>query len=396
MASNPVTIAAGTHAKKYSPSALKNIFLCNAFQSQSTAGKYAAEGTAAHEVAQACLERGIEAYELIGTVYEIEDHFMTVDAEMARHVQVGYVENVLARADGNPILVEQKLPLIEITGEDAYGTADAVILHDKSITVCDLKYGMGVKVDAKDNEQLMTYALSALKTYGHRIGGVEFVDMVIIQPRLNHVSEWRVSVEDLEAFGVRLAILIDQIEHGNVKVVPGETQCRWCEKAGTCEALANATIESVGADFDDLTEAPEVSEFDNATLAKRLASVDMVKAWVKAVEEEARKRMLAGQTLPGHKLVEGRRGTRKWVDETDVEATMRAMRLKQDLMYERSMVSPTSLEKLFKRGVIGPRQWDKLKGLVTQSEGSPTIVTESDPRPALAIDPTAGLFADNT
>lgn len=386
-----------THAKKYPPSSMKNIRLCNAFAPQRGGTTfYAAEGTAAHGIAALCLENGCEAYDYVGMTYEVDDHVITLDAEMMRQVQVGYVEPVLARAAGDTILVEQKLPLKPVTGEDSFGTADVVILHDKSISIVDLKFGQGLRIDAKDNDQLLTYALAAYKEFGHRVKDIEHVDLVIIQPRLNHTSEWRVSIEELEAYGVRLAIMIDAIEHGNIKINPGAEQCRWCAKAPTCSVLAVTTLQAVGADFDNLDQAPDARDADNAELAKKLAAVETVKAWIKAVEEESRKRLLNGQSLPGFKLVEGRRGSRKWVDEHDVEEMMRAMRLKQDLMYEKSLVSPTSLEKLVKRGAIGPRQWNKLKGLVVQAEGSPTIVEESDPRTPLVIDPTGGLFPDNT
>ena len=388
----PVVVEPSTHAKKYPPSSLKAIRLCNAYKPQSTSSAYAAEGTAAHTVAQTALEGGFEAYELVGTVYDIEDHHITVTPEMARHVQVGYIELVLARADGNPVLVEQKLPLINVTGEDDTGTADAVILHDRAITIVDLKYGMGVKVDAKDNDQLMAYALAAIHAYEHRTGEVEFVDLVIVQPRLNHVSEWRVTREELEAFGVRLAIMIDRIEHGEVKATPGAEQCRWCENAPTCSALYSHTLEGVGDDFEDVSL---VAENSNEVLAEKYAKLDAIKVWVKAVEDETRRRLMVGESIPGHKLVEGRRGARRWVSADDAEQAMKAMRMRSDFMYERSLISPTTLEKLAKRKIVGPRQWEKLKGLIVQPEGAPAIVTESDPRPALVIDPTAGLFADH-
>lgn len=393
---DPFTTAPDVHAKKYAPSSIGNIMACNAFKPHGGSSKYSAEGTACHGVAAVCLEMGGEAFDYVGMHYQVDEYEIELTPDLMRHVQ-SYVEHVHARADGNPILVEQKLPLINVTGEDAHGTADAVLLHDKSITIIDLKMGMGVRVEVEQNEQLMTYALAAIDAYENRIGKIEYVDLVIFQPRLNNISEWRVGREELEAFGVRLATMIDSIEHGRIKVSPGASQCRWCAKAATCEALSNATIEASGIDFDDLTKPAQFApEIGNALLAKKLAAVDMLKAWIKAVEDEARKRMLSGQELPGHKLVEGRRGSRRWVDEHDVEELMRAMRIKHDLMFEKSLVSPTSLEKLFKRKVLGPRQWEKLKGLIVQPEGSPTIVTESDPRHALVIDPTAGLFADNS
>ena len=74
---------------------------------------------------------------------------------------------------------------------------------------------------------------------------------------------------------------------------------------------------------------------------------------------------------------------------------MRSMRVGADRMYSRKLISPTQAEKLAKEGVIGPRQWPKLAGMVVQPEGKPTVVPVSDPRPALVmtqpVDDFAGL-----
>ena len=73
-----------------------------------------------------------------------------VDADMARHVQtyVDYVRD-LVKNTGGTLLVEQRLPIGDITGEDdAHGTSDAVILTDTEVIVVDLKFGRGERVDA--------------------------------------------------------------------------------------------------------------------------------------------------------------------------------------------------------------------------------------------------------
>lgn len=124
---------------------------------------------------------------------------------------------------------------------------------------------------------------------------------------------------------------------------------------------------------------------DNATLGNLLASMDLIETFCKAVRAEAERELLAGRAVPGFKLVEGRRGARKWADETEVETTLKGMRLKTEEMYDFSLISPTSAEKLHKSGVIGPRQWPKLQSLITQSEGKPSVAPESDKRPALVM-----------
>jgi hypothetical protein len=61
-------------------------------------------------------------------------------------------------------------------------------------------------------------------------------------------------------------------------------------------------------------------------------------------------------------------------------------------MYDYSVISPTSAEKLAKADALGERQWKKLQTLITQADGKPSVAPESDKRPALVITPTADEF----
>ena len=387
-----VRVAPSTHAKRFPPSSMKAILLCHGFKPSGGSSTYANEGTAAHELAQDCLNRNVEAYDLIGTKYLVEDEVFEVTPDMARFIQEGYIRPLKALADGFALRIEQKLNLAPVTGENSTGTADAVILKDRAITIADLKYGMGIKVDAEHNEQLMTYALAAIAQYGHITGPIDHVDLMIFQPRLKHVSEWRISRFDLEAWGVRLAITIDKINHGIYELNPGAAQCKYCARASSCEALNASVFEAAQVDFDDQT-AVATDSLDDEVLAKKLSMVDAIRTWCDAVEAESRRRLMAGRTLPGFKVVQGRKGTRKWVDEEAVETLMKKMRFRGKNMYEMKLISPTTAEKYAKYRRIGPVQWKRLCELLTQSEGKPSIVPESDPRPALVTDPAADFSA---
>ena len=130
-----------------------------------TSSEFADEGTAAHELAAWCLEEGKDAAAYIGRLIDVNGNAFEVDAEMATQVQK-YVD--LVRGLGGELMVEQRLPIGHITGEeDAGGTADAVVVLPDELDIRDLKYGRGVKVDAEDNEQLQIYALSALDEYSY-------------------------------------------------------------------------------------------------------------------------------------------------------------------------------------------------------------------------------------
>lgn len=335
-----------------------------------TSSKYADEGTDAHELAALCLETNTDAVAYLGRVLT-EGH--TIDDDMARHVQ-SYVQYVRDLAEGGALLVEQRLPIGNLTGEkDAHGTTDALITHPDELTVADLKYGMGEPVQADNNPQLQIYALAALRQY-ELAYDFKTVRMVIHQPRLGAVSEWVQTVEELEAFAVRVAESAQYTEDPDAPLVPSTKGCRWCKAKATCPALR--------AEVDALFEVvPEAAPED--TLATAMSKVDLVDAWSKAVRAETERRLLAGEPVNGFKLVQGRRGARAWGDKTEAEALLKKLRLKVDEMYDLSLISPTKAEKLHEAGTIGPRQWSKVVELVTQSDGKPSVAPVSDKRPAL-------------
>ena len=87
---------------------------------------------------------------------------------------------------------------IDLTQPARY-SPDGKLANEKSHRIVDLKYGMGVPVDAMGNQQLMIYALGALEQYGV-LCDFDTVSMYIHMPRLNYVGECHMSTEDLLKF----------------------------------------------------------------------------------------------------------------------------------------------------------------------------------------------------
>lgn len=375
---------------------------------------FAREGSAAHELAAIVLE-GNEpnAQAHVGNRVEFEDNGETVQwpvtQDMADHVD-DYVKLVREFAEGKTLLVERKVPIGHLTGETgATGTSDVVILDTTNgvMTVIDLKFGMGVRVEAGDNPQLQMYALGALEEYG-LLGDFNEVCMVIHQPRLNAVSEHYMPTEELETFGlkVRAAAMVcreaeaeaEADDFADAFLTPGEKQCKFCKAKATCPALRAEITEVVGgsaaATVDEFAEfVPEKVDMQTGDnyLPIAMSKVELVEQWCKAVRAEVERRLLAGQNVDGYKLVQGKRGNRKWGDENDVEALFKSFRLRQDEMYDFSLISPTKAEKLFKEN---PKRWNKVNALVTQSEGKPSVAPATDKRPALAVQSVADDFRD--
>jgi hypothetical protein len=358
---------------------------------------YAREGTAAHELAAMVLEdTSSTANDYVGKKIAFNDHgedvLWPITKEMAEYVD-DYVKFVRERAEGKILHVECKLSIGHITSEDgATGTSDVVIIdrEQEAIEVIDLKYGMGVRVDAEHNAQMQMYALGALYEY-ELISDFSWVTMVIHQPRLNHVSEWNIPVDQLLRFGDEARNAADRVRWEEPTFNAGEKQCRFCKAKAVCPALRAEVTEIVGgaATLEDFTPEVVDSQTGDNYLPMAMSKVGMVEDWCKAVRAEVERRLLAGQTVDGYKLVEGRKGNRAWSDEGAVEQLFKSFRLRQEEMYDFKLISATKAEKLLKEN---PKRWAKTEQLITRSDGKPSVAHATDKRPAMDVKPVLDDF----
>lgn len=383
-----------------------------------SSSEHADEGTAAHFLASECLEQGKNATDFLNQVIQITNgnaswaerteevghSFFTVDLEMTEYIQK-YLEAVRSQAEGNELLVEQRVNFSEVIGaENAFGTSDVVILTPDEIQVHDLKYGRGVKVNAVANEQLKLYGLGALNDFG-MFGDYKRVRQVIHQPRLGHYSEAVYTVEELQEFAKHARASANTISSlqlngfGEIDpyLTPGEKQCQWCKAKANCPALEKHVMQTVLGDFEDLdavdvnaqidTATGEVSKIENDRLGYLFSAVPLIEGWIKAVSSAVHSKLHQGESVPGFKMVQGKQGNRAWSNVEEAEQLLKSMRLKTEQMYDLKLISPTVAEKLQKAEVIGPRQWSKVENLITRADGKPTVVPEIDKRPALNINP---------
>jgi hypothetical protein len=154
-------------------------------------------------------------------------------------------------------------------------------------------------------------------------------------------------------------------------------------------------MDTVGAEFEELTKVPEVKTDEAQILSSKLAAVGVIEDWCKAVRAEVERRLFEGTAVPGYKLVQGKRGSRQWRGAEEVESLFKnTFRLKVEEMYDFSLISPTTAEKRAAAGIIGPKQWAKVQDLITQSEGKPSVAPELDKRPALVMKPAEEGFTE--
>ena len=360
----------GTDHAILSPSA-SNIWLrctraprmCETIPDQQT--DYARQGTQAHTLCQYKLEKAL-GYEVKDPREELD--LLDEEMESCSDDYVQFVMQLLSemrQTCSDPvILIEQRLDFSEWVPE-GFGYGDCILVADGAMHVIDFKYGEGVLVDAKDNSQMMCYALGAINLLDN-LYDISSVSMTIFQPRRENVSTWK--QDKFELFGWADTVLkpaADLAYKGEGNFCAGE-HCRFCRARATCRARAEYNLELARYDF----AMPDTLEDDE--IAAILTKIDSLTAWAADIREYALSQALSGKHFEGFKVVNGR-SVRRYTSETDVAKAVSDAGFDP---YERSILGITAMTKL-----LGKRRFEEILGqFVTKAPGKPTLVPESDKR----------------
>lgn len=344
-------------------------------QHPDTPSSAAVEGTVAHELAEHKL-RGL----LGEPTTRPEPEWIDEEMEDYTDAYADHVMAELARARQAShaafVALEQRVDFSHIV-PGGFGTADALIIGDGTITVVDLKYGKGVRVDAEGNPQMRLYALGALAQYG-MIYQIEQVRTVIFQPRIGNISVEEIGVEELVGWAENV------VRPAAGKAIAGEGElragewCQFCRHAAQCPALAAEMFAPVPTTAEHVPAAPDPDTLTDEQIATIVTHAGELKKWLTKVEEHALAQATTGYTYPGLKLVEGR-SVRRYTDEDTVARTVEAAG--EDPYKPREVLGITAMTKL-----LGKKRFEELLGdHVHKPEGKPTLVPESDKRPALEL-----------
>lgn len=326
---------------------------------------YAEEGTQAHALAENTL-RGW----LAGNGAEVKSTNEEMKEAVQRYVDV-CIEKINEARKASPdavVQVEYKLDFSTYVPQ-GFGTGDMVIISDSSIEICDLKYGKGVPVSAIGNTQMRLYALGAIESFA-MLYGFDTVHMTIIQPRLDSVSTDTMNLAELLDWGRSIIPIAQQAFDGEGEFQAGD-HCRFCKFRTRCKHLADWVKQKTA-----LRQSNELSDAETAEII--LAAKD-IKRWLTDVEEDALSQAIDGKTWPGLKIVEGR--SRRVISDPDAAAELlQANNVPDDDIFKpRELQTLTALEK-----AIGKKSLSSIIGsLIEKPDGKPTLVAESDKRPAL-------------
>lgn len=358
-------------------------------------GPAAREGTACHTLGERCLRSGDDAYDHIGDEIEVEGQTFEVDDEMADAVQlyVDYVRGISGMKWYEVLTYYGSL--VGVPDDEAFGTSDTVVLDGTVLHIIDAKFGRRY-VSPEKNKQLMLYAAGVVEAV--EAVGEEVTEVVlhIVQPRVTaRPVPFHMTREELAAVVADFRERVQRAEEAGLLFQPawategfasqqalawvenylqeGETQCQWCEAAAVCPKLRTAVDEFAAGSIEDFDVVNVLEATDGSYIQEALEKIPLVETWIKAVEHEGFRRLTNGKKVPGYKLITGREGNRKWIDEDQVREVFED--LGNDLE-NRKLKSPAQIEKVLKKD---PRK-AKIAGMTQRSPARPTMVRSDDPR----------------
>lgn len=352
---------------------------------------YAEEGTLAHELSELYIRHdvleNISSGEFDVSLERIMSHEL-FDSEMLDVVPI-YVDYVAtetrAAQEANPMAIteiEQTLDLTEYVPE-SFGTADCVIINDDIMEVIDLKYGKGVPVYATHNKQLMLYGLGALCKYD-TLFDITKVKLTIVQPRINNISTWEISVAELVDWAINELKPAAQLAFSGKGELNSGDWCKFCSVKNKCKALAEKQLELAKYEFAD----PEM--LSDEEIADVLTKVNQLVEWANSIKDYALKQAIDNKKIwPGFKLVEGT-SRRKWLDEDAVAEAIfeKFPEATEDEIFDMKLKSITDIEKLFGKKAVA----NKLSDVIVKPQGKPTLVPNDDKRQALGIEDAINDF----
>lgn len=339
-------------------------------------------GTAAHAVAELCLRKSVDPDVFEETTIE----GVEVDANMVAAVRV-YVDycRTLMQEPGAQWWIEKQFSLASLNPPaPMFGTGDFPIYKPalREIEIVDYKNGSGVVVQVKGNKQTRYYALGTVLELGPGFD-IETVKMTIVQPNAAHpdgvIRSETITYGELLEFAGELLEAARATLKPDAPLVPGN-HCRFCPASAVCPAQREQAQVLAQVAFADMPLAvpPAPETMPPEVISDILTKLHVLEDWAASIRAHAQRELEAGKTVPGFKLVEGRKGNRQWGDESATAKWLEERGYGEDETHVRELKSPAQIEKLVGKKSL-PNE------LTTRKDGRPVMAPTHDPRPVLTL-----------
>ena len=194
--------------------------------------------------------------------------------------------------------------------------------------------------------------------------------MAIVQPRLDSISEWEMSVDELLSWAENTLKPIAQLAAKGEGEFKAGSHCRFCKLRATCRKRAEFMLETAKHEFKEPAELTDEEIAGVLTIAADLSK------WAEDVFAYAQAKAInEGKHWRGFKVVEGR-SKRQYADEGKIAEVCRDNGYTLSQIYKNTLIGITEMEKL-----MGKKQFRELLGeYIIKPKGKLTLVPETDKR----------------
>lgn len=364
-----------------------------------SSSSYAAEGTAAHTLAEDHLNHVKPLDSRVGETLSVDGHDIIVDQQMVDDVRVytDFAEGLIAlgydvvfekRVSPNFLWAPNKPPI------DLFGTADLVAYHPglQHMVIGDLKFGRGISVEAS-SEQLLYYGLAAIPVVAEIVAQktpawdstffVNTLETVVIQPRASHldgpIRRVVYALGQVMDWGKNtLMPAVEAVLEPNAPLASGDW-CKFCPASSYCPVLQETAKDAAKRAFSGVPLDEEGFPLTDQQLAEYLDLIPQIDAFVASIRAEALDRLQGGGAVPGYKLVPTR-ATREWKHEDAIRQHLTNLGVDLGTFVDTKLLSPAQAEKKLKSLGLDPAT---IAPFVDKRSSGVTIAPATDNRPAI-------------
>jgi len=311
-------------------------------------GPGAIDGTHSHTLLEHCIKGGMGSpLSMVGVKLKDHEGEFVIDRGRAERVELALVYVRSRVGPLGTVVPERRVSPAHLIGRtDMDGTCDVTIVTPEELEVIDYKDGMN-EVTAQDNPQLELYALGVLAGYKLPINGeypFRTVRMTIIQPKMalrggQPITSHVVTVQEMMGKIGKYVVGGAATDAPDAPLVSGP-HCKYC-KHKACSTRAGNVMKELGMSFPALDQPVvlnpvtelsqqaanlEPNKMSPEQISQIMLAAPLVRQMIEAVEEEALRRLKAGGTIPGLKVVHGpgRYPRTRWPRSSSAWASRRA------------------------------------------------------------------------
>lgn len=363
---------------------------------------YRREGIAGHEAAAHCLAADIDTWEIVGQKF----HDTEIDGVMADAIQV-YLDRVRPSINGfhgTNFFIESRLARPEVHPA-MFGTVDfgalarihvpdVAVTYNEFLDITDLKMGEGIIVEPEDNPQMKYYAFMMLDQHFADLPDEFPVRLTIVQPRAFHqdgpIRDWWTTAGEIRQW-VKDELLPAMFDAEVNGTLDAGSWCRFCPAKLVCPLLTSLFGAAAKSD-------PKiVVNFSDVSLGRSYQYTPAVEFYLKALKDEAYRRLNAGTKIEGIKLVKKKANrvfsSQVTVGEGDAAKLIPITDAVKDKFGAEAfsapaMKSPAELEKVSPAARAFVKEW------AYTPETGLTVALEGDNRQGVKVDKASDVFAN--